>query len=114
METSLTHEKYTNKKGFCEDLDEGKMSLPLIYCLTAPGCKRSEIISILKHKSPGGLSIEMKQFVLQQMKNTKALETVKALLQKMQSELLEEFRRLEEQFGEKNSLLEVVLKRLWV
>ncbi|KAK3304736.1 isoprenoid synthase domain-containing protein [Chaetomium strumarium] len=37
---NLTSADYTQQKGFCEDLDEGKYSLPLVYALG--GCKSDE------------------------------------------------------------------------
>lgn len=107
--------QYAKEKGFAEDLDEGKISLPLIYCLQSPACTQSsEIMGILKHKASDTLPPEMKHFILNHMKSTGALESTHGLLQEMQNDLLGELRRLEGEFGSQNPTLELVLRKLWV
>ncbi|KAH7055784.1 polyprenyl synthetase [Macrophomina phaseolina] len=112
---NLMSDQYAKEKGFAEDLDEGKISLPLIYCLQSPACTQSsEIMGILKHKASDTLPPEMKHFILNHMRSTGALESTHGLLQEMQNDLLGELRRLEGEFGSQNPTLELVLRKLWV
>lgn len=105
--------QYAKQKGFAEDLDEGKISLPMIYTLQRART-RAELMGILKHKAPGALPLEVKQYMVREMRQSGALETTHAVLAKMQGELMAELRRLEGEFGSKNSTLELVLRKLWI
>ncbi|CAN8101351.1 unnamed protein product [Discula destructiva] len=110
---NLVSEQYAQQKGFAEDLDEGKISLPMIYTLQRART-RSELIGILKHKKPGQLPLEVKQYMVREMKQSGALQATHELLLDMQSGLMTELRRLEEQFQRNNPTLELVLRKLWI
>ncbi|KAL4998432.1 isoprenoid synthase domain-containing protein [Aspergillus recurvatus] len=111
---NLVSTEYTDQKGFCEDLDEGKISLPLIYTLMNPTPESSVIKGILQHRTDDGLPLHLKQYILQGMGNAGALDACLSLAREMQSNLLTELHRMEETFGQKNSLIELILRRLWV
>ncbi|KAL4943167.1 isoprenoid synthase domain-containing protein [Aspergillus oleicola] len=112
---NLVSTEYTNQKGFCEDLDEGKISLPLIYTVMDNGSEASVVKGIFHHRPRGGgLPMHLKEYILHQMEEKGALSATKSLLQDMQKELLEGLHRVEESFGSKNSLIELMLRRLWV
>lgn len=106
--------QYANQKGWCEDLDEGKISLPLIYTLSAPGAKKHEIVSLMRKKTGGTMPKEMKQFILREMKVAGALDRTKTLLKSMQQSLMAELAKLEVVFGSQNHLIGLVLEKLWV
>ncbi|CCF32910.1 geranylgeranyl pyrophosphate synthase [Colletotrichum higginsianum] len=110
---NLVSDQYAKQKGFAEDLDEGKISLPMILTLQRMRT-RPEIMGIMKHKKPGPMSMEMKQFILTEMRKSGALETTHSLLQTMQEDLITELRGLERDFGSKNPMLEMVLRKLWI
>jgi geranylgeranyl diphosphate synthase type 3 len=95
-------------------LDEGKISLPLIFCLAGNSQEQVMIKGILQHKATGELSKELKLLILEQMKKQGALEQTYALLQCTQDGILRELKSLECQFGAENSVLELVLRRLWI
>jgi len=107
-------QQYASQKGFCEDLDEGKISLPLIYCLAGSSPEQVMIRGIIQHKGDGEMPIELKKLILGVMKKTGALDSTLFLLKDMQEEILKELRLLEAEFGSKNPILELVLRRLWV
>ncbi|KAK2734039.1 hypothetical protein FQN57_001874 [Myotisia sp. PD_48] len=111
---NLMSDEYANQKGFCEDLDEGKISLPLIHCLTGSDPEQIMIKGILQHKRAGEMPMELKRLILARMKKGGALNSTYLLLQDMQEDILKELRLLEAEFGSKNPLLELVLRRLWV
>ncbi|TAQ90468.1 hypothetical protein B7494_g1208 [Chlorociboria aeruginascens] len=110
---NLDSQEYAMTKGYCSDLDEGKFSLPLIHCLsTTPNS--SEITGILQHKPPEGLSMELKAFILEHMKETGSLEYTRGLLKDMECELREALKGIEENFGVENEVLGGLLGRLRV
>ncbi|KAF9894216.1 hypothetical protein FE257_007718 [Aspergillus nanangensis] len=112
---NLTSEEYTNQKGFCEDLDEGKISLPLIYCMRKADTGQQEALkSILQRRANGPLPIEVKRFILKQMKDTGALESTLSLLRAIHTDLIRELHSLEKQFESRNQMLELMARKLWV
>ncbi|OLN87483.1 Ophiobolin F synthase 1 [Colletotrichum chlorophyti] len=110
---NLVSDQYAKQKGFAEDLGEGKISLPIILTLQRVRT-RPEIMGIMKHKKPGPMPLEMKQFIVAEMRKSGALEVTHKLLKEMQEELITELRRLERDFGSKNPTLELVLRKLWI
>ncbi|KAL4790963.1 isoprenoid synthase domain-containing protein [Aspergillus venezuelensis] len=113
---NLVSAEYTDQKGFCEDLDEGKISLPLIYTLSNPKSEAagSVIKGILQNRSNDGLPVPVKKYILEQMEKAGALNDTLSLAREMQGTLIEELHRLEDAFGSKNPLVEMILRRLWV
>lgn len=59
----LTIMKYSNNKGFCEDITEGKFSFPIIHSIrAAPGNK--ELLNILKQKTK---DVSLKTYAVEYM-----------------------------------------------
>ncbi|KAK2024969.1 polyprenyl synthetase [Colletotrichum zoysiae] len=111
---NLMSDQYAKEKGFAEDLDEGKISLPLIYTLQSSPY-RDAISRVFKRREDGGeMGLEMKVFIIREMRNTGALDRTYDLLQLMQRDLLDELKRLEKAFGAPNASLELVLRKLWI
>lgn len=112
--TDFVNPQYTNQKGFCEDLDEGKYSLPLIHALNT---EPSNIIlrSILQERRIAGkLTFELKQNILAHMKRTKSLEYTKGVLEDLFTELENEIEKIEKSCGTENYIIRLVLERLKV
>lgn len=107
--------QYAKEKGYAEDLDEGKISLPLIYTLQSSP-QRNAIMRVFKRRDPAseGLGLEMKTFIVNEMRRTGALDKTYDLLISMQDDLMVELRRLEREFGAPNASLELVLRKLWL
>jgi geranylgeranyl pyrophosphate synthase len=112
--------KYSKKKGFCEDLEEGKMSLPLIHCL-ATDPSNSLIPAILnrigadKAKFGASVSREMKILILDHMtKRTGSLEYTRLFLDHVWAQISQELESLEIRTQRENPLLRLLLDRLQV
>ncbi|BCR85623.1 uncharacterized protein ACHE_21081A [Aspergillus chevalieri] len=50
---NLTADEYIKTKGFCEDLDEGKISLPLIYTLQKAGAHQATLRGVFHNEAHG-------------------------------------------------------------
>lgn len=97
--------QYTKQKGFCEDLDEGKYSLPLIYALG--GCSHSEgsktnvrdttlLRNLLSQRHVAGrMSLDQKKLFLEQLKARGSFEYTRQALHELQTKL----KSLAEQMG---------------
>ncbi|KAL8857505.1 MAG: hypothetical protein Q9178_006000 [Gyalolechia marmorata] len=105
---NLASSEYAQQKGFCEDLDEGKMSLPLIHSLqnSSEGDK-ARIKGIFKTHGPSGLSPEVKEFVIKQLsERTASLQCIGNKLKDLTSELADGLMALEEIFWYREPMVE--------
>jgi len=111
--------QYTKQKGFCEDLDEGKYSLPLIHALgrcetfgpTHP--KDNTILrNLLSQRHVAGrMSLEQKQLFLEHLKEQGSLEYTRHALDALQMQLTD----LAQQMGMlENEMLKALLEALKV
>ncbi|POS72147.1 polyprenyl synthetase [Diaporthe helianthi] len=111
---NLMSDQYAKEKGFAEDLDEGKISLPLIYTLQSSP-NRDAIARVFKRRDAGQMmGIEMKKFIIGEMRKAGALDRTYRLLRSMQDDMMDELRRLERVFGAPNASLELVLRKMWI
>ncbi|KAK4869223.1 hypothetical protein LT330_006223 [Penicillium expansum] len=86
---NLQSEDYTKNKGFCDDLDEGKLSFPIIVSMQSPGFSNTALSSIFKGSQKGEtLTLEMKQYILEEITARGAFTETKAVLRKLHTELL--------------------------
>ncbi|KAL4862293.1 hypothetical protein BDV12DRAFT_207326 [Aspergillus spectabilis] len=86
---SLTSADYTKKKGFCEDLDEGKFSLPLIYLLHhTPYPERITAALFSRPTGEKTVSHEVKTLVLNEMEAVGTFDYVRRVLKHLHSELM--------------------------
>jgi geranylgeranyl pyrophosphate synthase len=104
---NLTSAEYTAQKGFAEDLDEGKYSLPLIHGLQS--LLRHETVllrNLLSQRRVAGCSplIEHKTLILELMKQAGSLEFTERALRKLMGEIEVDMRKIEEQAGENPQL----------
>ncbi|KAI3211215.1 hypothetical protein CBS147311_851 [Penicillium roqueforti] len=63
---NLSSTVYTENKGFCEDLTEGKFSFPIIHSIRSDPSNR-QLINILKQNTK---DVEVKRYAVHYMKNT--------------------------------------------
>jgi hypothetical protein len=108
--------KYNAKKGFCDDLDEGKFSFPLVHCFwslrsagAAPHLKELGLelqnTFMTRAQAPAqGLHREMKIRVLEIMQVTKSLAYTKEALQALEKELERLLGKMETESGVRNEL----------
>jgi geranylgeranyl pyrophosphate synthase len=106
--------QYEAQKGFCEDLDEGKLSLPLLHALhKSPD--DTVLLSIMQmRKHSDGLSKKVKEHALEKINSKGGLEYTRDLLQQLQRELLCQTETLEKRAGAKNWILRQVLQQVEV
>jgi len=104
--------QYTAQKGFCEDLDEGKFSLPLIHAL-AHTDKALQLRGVLRERSrKGNCTVEQKRLILALMNEAGSLKYVLHVLEALHTELEAEVKRLEGVFGKANHEIRSLLTLL--
>ncbi|GJC78710.1 fusicoccadiene synthase [Colletotrichum liriopes] len=103
---------YTQQKGFCEDLDEGKYSVPLIYTLeTQPG--NIQLINLLSTgRKTGRLTKEQKECVLEIINKSGGFAYTRVVLLRLYSQISDALKELEFSFGSSNPEMKVLLELL--
>ncbi|KAJ3010264.1 geranylgeranyl pyrophosphate synthetase [Thoreauomyces humboldtii] len=87
---NLQSSRYTNNKGFAEDLTEGKFSFPILHSIRADPSNR-QLQNILKQKTT---SPELKRFAIDLMDKTQSFAYVRSCLERIEGEARDEIRRL--------------------
>ncbi|KAL2858986.1 isoprenoid synthase domain-containing protein [Aspergillus pseudodeflectus] len=101
---NLTSADYTTKKGYCEDLDEGKFSLPLIHLLLHTPCP-DRITSALYNRVPStGLQEEVKTYILDAMQSARTFEYVREVLSHLHGEIMKTLDEAEKTLGINNGV----------
>ncbi|KAL2021599.1 hypothetical protein VTK56DRAFT_6952 [Thermocarpiscus australiensis] len=105
---------YTNQKGFCEDLDEGKMSFPLVHYLNtqADSLQLREIMQ--RRKEEGRLTVPLKRLALQLLKDSGSTEYTRDALKRLEGQIDRVIERLEASTGRKNWVLRLCMQKLSV
>ena len=96
----------TAAKGFCEDLTEGKFSLPVIHSIHSSSTYNNELLNILKTQTmdPG-----LKNHALWYMRTqTKSLDYTEAMLQDLHQQAQMAVQRIDAS----NDMIEGLLKKL--
>ena len=110
---NLQDSTYTEQKGFCEDLDEGKLSYPVILCCSLDPSARSIILGIFRQKGNGTpLTHNVKVQILNLIRNSKALEKTWQVVQQLEKEVEDALSAIEEVMGEPNPSLRLAMKLL--
>lgn len=105
--------QYAEKKGFAEDIGEGKISLPLIHSLATQSPQQDRLLSILQQRKAGnGLSPEVRKLALDDIKATGGLAYAKKTAIGLQESVYETLSMYEDKVGEKNWLLRLAQKKL--
>ncbi|KAL3474415.1 isoprenoid synthase domain-containing protein [Aspergillus californicus] len=105
-------EDYTGQKGFCEDLDEGKFSFPLIHTLTSQP-KNVQLRGILQQsKSSGGLDIPLKENVLQHLRQAGSIEYTEEKMRGLMEKITDSVVSLETESGCTNWVVRLLIHRL--
>ncbi|PQE26524.1 geranylgeranyl pyrophosphate synthase protein [Rutstroemia sp. NJR-2017a BBW] len=111
---NLASAEYTSQKGFCEDLDEGKYSYPLIHALKS-NKNNLQLRAILHERRDGrGLSSEHKQLALKHLKETGSLEYTRKNLLSLQEQINVEIGGLESRTGSNNWVMRLLLHKLGI
>lgn len=118
---SLHDRDYDDSRGFCDEVDEGRLSFPMTHALsrasTDSEAARIELRSILFHSSKEGnanLSCGFGNIVLNHLKRCGSLSYTYSTLQRMQYLAEEEITEIERCIGITNWTLRLLLFRLKV
>ncbi|KAL3487586.1 isoprenoid synthase domain-containing protein [Aspergillus germanicus] len=105
---------YGQKKGFCEDLDEGKFSYLVVRCCVDPIYKDIGMGILHRRDTPEvtKIPLESKIQILDLMKKAGVMHETWRLIMRLQSEVEEEVTSLEDLLGETNPMLRVLVKLL--
>lgn len=76
---NLQDDGYSEQKGFCEDLDEGKFSYPIVSCFNWDPVARDIILGIFRQNGnrESTLSRNMKTYILGLIKRSRAFEATR-------------------------------------
>ncbi|KAL2827214.1 isoprenoid synthase domain-containing protein [Aspergillus cavernicola] len=96
---NLTSADYTSKKGFCEDLDEGKFSLPLIHLLNHTPYPDRITSAIYNRACATKLKREVKQHILDAMESARTFEYVRDVLKHLHAEIMKSLGAVEAGLG---------------
>ncbi|KAL5338819.1 putative geranylgeranyl diphosphate synthase [Aspergillus crustosus] len=109
---NLVSAEYTKQKGFCEDLEEGKFSLPLIHLLqTIPDnyVLRNVWMQRRVHNTA---THAQKETILELMKKSGSLQFTEDTLSVLYSDVEKSIDELERKFGVENFQLRLILELL--
>lgn len=98
--------KMASTKGHCEDLTEGKFSLPVIHAIRSSSARNNEILNILKLRTMDPM---LKSYALQYMSTqTESLEYTRNVLNYLHGKA----QTAMEAIGGKNEAMEMILVKL--
>ncbi|RLL97216.1 hypothetical protein CFD26_106834 [Aspergillus turcosus] len=101
---NLASDEYTAKKGFCDDLDEGKFSFPIIHLLEHSP-KADELFKLIYGDGKGAqMSHANKLRILDEMKEYGSLTYTLGVLEKMFTTMMETLDRVEAKMGKNKPL----------
>lgn len=104
--------QYHTEKGFAEDLDEGKYTLPVIHLLQHTSQPRF-LESLLSERSRrGSMPLHHKKLVLAEMDKSGSLKYTEEFLGKYEAGVYRLLENIEGKTGEKNFILRFLLDRL--
>lgn len=112
---NLQDDTYSEQKGFCEDLDEGKISYPVIACCNADPTAKDIILGIFREKrdpSVNPLPKSTKVFMLQVIDRSGAFESTWNMLQTLGKDTWDALLALEEATGKASPGLQQMIKML--
>ena len=108
--------QYAAKKGLCEDLDEGKLSFPIVHYFSTTHSPESlrlrEVMQTRQQR--GGLSAPLKQLALEQLKASNSLAYTRETLKRLEGDIGHSIGRLESMTGQKNWVMRLALQKLSV
>ncbi|KAF5006548.1 hypothetical protein FDECE_7074 [Fusarium decemcellulare] len=108
---NLIDQNYADQKGFCEDLDEGKYSLPLLHALQNDNS--GLLMNILStRRTQGRLTVQQKALILDQMEASGSLSWTRSLIDDLHEQLITGIERLEKELNRNNPALRKLVKLL--
>jgi geranylgeranyl pyrophosphate synthase len=113
---SLQDDIYSKQKDFCEDLDEGKFSYPIVSCFTSDPVARDIIRGIFRQNGnrKSTLSRNTKTYIFGLIKRSGAFEATRELSDRSKQEIRAVLADLESSTGKPNPGLRGILTALSV
>ncbi|KAL1845942.1 hypothetical protein Daus18300_014402 [Diaporthe australafricana] len=113
---NLASLEYTQTKGFCEDLDEGKYSFILLHALENCDRKTRVLLNnmLLERRAAGKAGPGHKELILSILEQTKSLKYTVEMLSVLFDEILEVVDVIERRTGETNKPMRDLLAALEV
>ncbi|KAG2005097.1 hypothetical protein GB937_009054 [Aspergillus fischeri] len=111
---------YTEQKGFCEDLDEGKFSYPIVVCVANHADFRDLIDGVFRQRPTAitsgmqPLAPEIKQYVVEYLNTSGTFQHCQEFLMQLESLIESEIDRIEKVTNEVNPMLRLLLEKLSV
>ena len=93
---NLSSSEYTDNKGLCEDLTEGKFSFPIIHSIRSNPQNR-QLINILKQKPTDE---EVKKYAVKYMVSTGSFEYCKVIMRDLKEKALAMVEEIDEGTGQ--------------
>ncbi|EME87121.1 uncharacterized protein MYCFIDRAFT_132843 [Pseudocercospora fijiensis CIRAD86] len=111
---NITSHEYTKQKGFCEDLDCGTYTIPLIYTI-AQEPHNILLQNLLSTRlADGALDDAQKSLILEQMELKETNKYLKKILSLLHNELMAELQFLSDLFASENLYIKLMLLKLGV
>lgn len=107
-------EQYTGQKGFCEDLDEGKLSFPIIHALTSQPEDVQLRALLQQSRSAGGLNVPAKQCVLGNIHRAGSMDYTVRALHELMKDITDQIELIENNTRCPNWVLRLLVHRLAV
>jgi geranylgeranyl pyrophosphate synthase len=111
---NLHSAEYESQKGFCEDLDEGKFTFPLIHCFRTDPDNVIVREILQQRRDAGSLPREAKLLMRQEMEKTGSMEYTRTTMARLHAQIEDEVDWLEAAFDQKNWSLRFMLQKLKV
>jgi geranylgeranyl pyrophosphate synthase len=113
---NLSSDEYTAQKGFCEDLDEGKISFPLVHYMNSLPERKTLLVREMmqQRRDKGRMTVQQKRLVLKCLEEGGSLGYTRDKLRVLHRQCTMEIARLEEMMGTKNWVLRLCLQKLAV
>ncbi|KAK1149438.1 hypothetical protein N8T08_006661 [Aspergillus melleus] len=117
---NLCSDAYAQQKGAYEDLDEGKFSYPIVYCMERQERFRNIIKGVFRQQRSSiangvvPLPLEVKEYVMENLHMSGTFEHCRQYLMQLEADIVAEIGRVEEATNEANPVLRLLLKKLSV
>ncbi|OCL09914.1 terpenoid synthase [Glonium stellatum] len=115
---NLNSPDYSAQKGFCEDLDEGKYSYPLIHALKEGKAQANDVLQLRailqERRDRGGLSLPLKKLAVEHLQRTRSFEYTLKTLKFLEGQISAELSSLESMTGCTNWIMRLLIEKLKV
>jgi geranylgeranyl pyrophosphate synthase len=102
-----------SQRGFCQDLDEGKLSFPVIHAFRTLGNDDVVLTDLLHMRDRKNcLSLNAKQLILSQIEECGSLDYTQSFLDGLLLDLVTWLRKFESETDQKNWILQSLLLQL--